>query len=213
VNDLVDREAEFQQLPSVFCCGLTDFRWGRSSARGTRYLATVQGLRRLLHPKGPDELIQEKRDAILKLLRGCLTRWPQRHLRTAAFYQRIAIVREKNVHHDTRPWCERRSKSDTKRRRVFFEHACCLTLFGGKPRSGVKGKRSLAKRTLDVAKGSGGVRSHGSGFSPPFSVAFTPPTTPGRLTPAFLRNGPSALPGASDSRDICLSTRRSRSLS
>jgi len=28
-----------------------------------------------------------------------------------------------------------------------------LTLFGGEPRSGVKGKRSLAKRTLDVAKG------------------------------------------------------------
>jgi hypothetical protein len=80
--------------------------------------------------------------------------------------------------------CERRSKSDTKRRRVFFEHACCLVLFGGKPRTGSRASGAwrsepLTSRRGDMlGHGSGGVRSHGSGFSPPFSVGFMPPTTP-----------------------------------
>jgi hypothetical protein len=81
-------------------------------------------------------------------------------------------------------WCERRSKSDTKWRRVFFEHACCLrclaaSLAAGSRASGAWRSEPLTSRRGDMlGHGSGGVRSHGSGFSPPFSVAFTPPTTP-----------------------------------
>jgi hypothetical protein len=51
-------------------------------------------------------------------------------------------------------------------------------------RSGVKGKRSLAQRILDAAKGQKtGIgcdrgRTHKSAFSPPFNGGFAPPLTP-----------------------------------
>jgi hypothetical protein len=54
-------------------------------------------------------------------------------------------------------------------------------------RSGVKGKRSLAQRILDAAKGQKtGIgcdrgRTHKSAFSPPFNGGFAPPLTNGDI--------------------------------
>ena len=60
-------------------------------------------------------------------------------------------------------------------------------------RSGVKGKRSLAKRILDAAKGQktgagcGLGRAHKSAFSPPFNGGFAPPLTGTSLRGNFAR--------------------------
>jgi hypothetical protein len=76
-----------------------------------------------------------------------------------------------------------------------------------KSRSGVKGKRSLAKRILDAAKGQkAGAgcdlgRAHKSAFSPPFNGGFASPLTPGNGAPLWLRYG--VCHGARPSR-LCL---------